>query len=440
MEKDFKVEIIGITDNPELLSTAGALGCFEKRSSGQILKELKNLARDKQDERVKVVLKESFGRGHGSVGDQNLFIFCIENLPRLVTLQLCLPEYLAHLQQSLRRAQADRGFYISKAIKESEYWKETEDLLDSAFDLYERMCKAGVSGEDARYILPLATKTNIQTAGNIRELTHLWKMSQGKYVPLVVKAVVNEMITKSKEIAPYLFEDMGHNYETLAFNPSAQLYYNDSDKIMRRIISGKNLRGPKLMDSSGGKIFPKDVIQKITLKAVKERKEEFLAALKHLHFEFLVPMSLACLHQAIRQRTWNHYIESIYGAINRATRMMPSTIKDSDFTNEFLNQQERMFVLQRKLEGKLPSAETIGVIPHSLIIYTLIHINGWNAIHSIGKRTCTKAQWEIRQNAIEIAQEIDNLMPWLGVWTKPQCIAYGYCPERYSCKYFSGNE
>ena len=114
---DFKVNLIGWTGDPQLLSVAGALGCFEEKSSAQICEELQQLSPDKRIKKEKAVLKNSFGRGHGAVGDQNYFIFSIENLPRLATLQLCLPEYLAHLQQSLRRAKASRGFYLSEEIK-----------------------------------------------------------------------------------------------------------------------------------------------------------------------------------------------------------------------------------------------------------------------------------------------------------------------------------
>ena len=471
MEKDFNVELIGVTEDAELLSVAGALGCFEEKSSAQILEELKALPPDERNKKVKAVLENSFGRGHGSIGDQNLFVFSIENLPRLAIFQLCLPEYLAHLQQSLRRAKADRGFHVSEAIKESKFRSEVEDTLSGAFELYEEMCKAEIPGEDARFILPLATRTNIQTAGNARELSHLWKMSQGKYVPSIVKAVVDEMITKAKEIAPYLFEEMGYNYETLAWYPSAQLYYEDSnifvESVIRKLIEktkmfyGEKAKEVKLISPSeitglfreNGintvvevvKLRPSSEIiglftEDVLKKAVEKRKEEDLAALKHIHFEFLVPMSLACLHQAIRQRTWNHCIESIYNAVDRGSYVAPPSIKNNkDFEKKFLSQQRKMFDLQYKLRG-LPFSETIGVIPHSLLICTWVHVNGWNAIHSIGKRTCLTAQWEIRKIAKEMAKQIEEVMPALGKWAKPQCITYGSCPERESCGYQGGKE
>ncbi|MBI2041717.1 MAG: FAD-dependent thymidylate synthase, partial [Candidatus Nealsonbacteria bacterium] len=182
MGKDFQVKIIGVTKNPQLLSTAGALGCFDEKSSGQLIGDLSALSAEERDKKERAVLKNSFGRGHGSVGDQNCFIFSIENLPRAATLQLCQPHYLAHLQQSLRRAKASRGFHLPEIIKNSSYGKMAEEILSASFSLYEKMSKAGIPDEDARYILPLYTRTNIQTLGNARELCNLWKMTHSPHV------------------------------------------------------------------------------------------------------------------------------------------------------------------------------------------------------------------------------------------------------------------
>src|SRR3989339_65844 len=176
----FNVKLIGFTPNPQTLSTAGALGCFEERSSTALFDDLLGLDETARSAKERTVLRNSFGRGHGSVGDQNCFIFSIENLPRLATFQLCLPEYLAHLQQSLRRAKASRGFYLSDAIKASRLADKANAILLQAFEFYEKAVKVGVPSEDARFLLPLGTRTNIQTSGNARELCHLWQMSQGK--------------------------------------------------------------------------------------------------------------------------------------------------------------------------------------------------------------------------------------------------------------------
>lgn len=440
---DFKVNLTGLTDDPQLHSVAGALGCFEEKSSAEIYKDIHALVSSDGMAKIRPVLKNSFGRGHGSVGDQNHFIFSIEDLPRAATLQLCSPEYLAHLQQSLRRATAERGFHLPEAIKKSSLADRTEKLLSQSFLFYRSRTQEGsLPKEDARFPLPLYTKTNIQTAGNARELSHLWMMSQDEGVPSVVKAVADEMLTQAKEVAPYLFEDFGFNYERLAWYPSAQLFTPTNEELQGLIDLIKE-RGK---DDDVVLLGPPQIgipITKRTIeKAVRERDETKLANLKHIHFEFLVAMSLASWHQAIRQRTWNHSVESIYEAVEDALNsegrrmVVPPSVKNSDFSLEYEGLHSSMLRHYRELiEDGVPRCEAVGVVPHSLKIWTVVHVNGWNAIHSIGKRTCLTAQWEIRRVAQKMAKIIKKELPVLGKWAEPQCITYGKCPEPEDCGY-----
>jgi len=441
---EFKVKLLGYTENSQSLSAAGALGCFEEKSSAQLMEELQQLPEEQRLKRERGVLKNSFGRGHGSVGDQNYFIFSIEDLPRAATFQLCLPEYLAHLQQSLRRAKATRGFYLPEVIKNSEFAGKVEEILSRSFELYEKMLEAGIPEEDARFLLPLYTKTNIQTGGDARELGHLWQMSHREGIPSIVTAVVDEMISQAKERAPYLFEDFGFNYQTLAWYPSAQLYALQN-KMMENLIKLGWSKDVGLVNYHLSS-FLRESIEKSIEKAVRDRDEAELANLKHIHFDFLVAMSLACLHQAIRQRTWNHTLESIYDAVGKAiarekeTRMViPPSIRGSELNLMYQKQHQDMLNLYEELlKGGIPAAEAIGVIPHSVKIYTLIHINGWNAIHSFGIRLCLTAQWEIRRITLQMARRIEEELPALGKWVKkPQCLYYQKCPEeKKDCSFY----
>lgn len=441
---DFKVTLFGVTANPQTLSVVGALGCFEEKSSAQLMEELLALPGEQRLKKERGVLKNSFGRGHGSVGDQNYFIFSIEDLPRAATFQLCLPEYLAHLQQSLRRAKASRGFYLPEVIKNSCLASKVEETLSRSFELYGKMVQTGIPGEDARFLLPLYTKTNIQTGGNARELCHLWQMSHRDGVPSIVTAVVDEMISQTREQAPHLFEDFGFNYETLAWYPSAQLYALTNPMLKGLVKLCKGGNDVVLLTHNISSPLKEAIRPRMVEKAVRGRNEAELANLKHLHFEFLVGMSLACLHQAIRQRTWNHTLESIYDATRKATgrekkarMVIPPSVEKSGFNLAYQKQHLDMLNLYQELikEG-LPAAEAIGVIPHSVKIYTLIHVNGWNAIHSIGKRTCLEAQWEIRLIAWQIARHIKDMIPAFKNWAEPQCITYGKCPEVRDCGYY----
>ena len=442
---DLEVKLKGCLPYTQTLTTAAALGCFEEKSTHQLMEELLALPEEERRKKERAVIKNSFGRGHGSIGDQSCFVFSIENLPRAATLQLCLPEYLAHLQQSLRRADADRGYYLPEAIKRSALRNKTEQLILQDFEFYERMKRAGIPGEDARFPLVLYIRTNINTIVGARELCHVWQMSQDSEVPAVVKAVVNEMTRQAKEIAPDLFEDFGFNYERLSWYPSSQLFAATNETFVN-LINRYPISGQKVILL--GWFSPFEVTPAVLTRAVKERNEAELANLKHVHFEFLAPMSLACFHQATRQRTWNHSVESIYDAVedallHPAPRMIiPPSIGNSGFFSEYRKLHLDLVDLYQELVScGIPKSEAVGVLPHSLKVYDWIHINGWNAIHSIGKRTCTEAQWEIRSIARKMARDIKEAVPAFNEWAEPQCITYGKCPESKDCGYYKkGNK
>ncbi len=217
---DFKVKLMAVTENPQLIAAAGALGCFEEDASYEILEKLLALSPEERDKKSKTVLKNSFGMGHGSIGDQCCFIFSIKDRPRAATLQLCLPEFMAHLQQSLRRAKPERGFYLPEIIKNAPFFVgAAETILTESFRFYEEATKAGIPAEDARYLLPLYTRTNIQTAVNARELCHLWTMSNKNSVPSVVTAVAKEMMSLATSLPSCLTSSIAPNLHISLHSP-----------------------------------------------------------------------------------------------------------------------------------------------------------------------------------------------------------------------------
>jgi len=117
-------------------------------------------------------------------------------------------------------------------------------------------------------------------------------------------------------------------------------------------------------------------------------------------------------------------------ALDAGKYVTPQSISGTKFHQEYTTLTKMAINFVKK---HIDNPDSLGVLPHSLIVYDLIHINGWNAVYSIGKRTCTKAQWEIRGISKQIADyiKIENLE--LGKYAVPQGITFGRCPERNSC-------
>ncbi len=411
------------------LCVAGALGCFEERSSYGLAQELRALPPEKKSQRLERLACETSGRGHGSVLDQAAFVFSLENIPRAATLQLCLPEYLSHLQQSMRRASADQGAYLPPSVLASPCRAQVEDAVAAAFAFYEQACAAGVAPEDARYPLPLAVRTHIQTLGGPRELMHLNAICRRPGVPSVAATVVQAMMELAGSCAPHIMQERERSYDVRAWRPAAQLY-GPGNALIARMVERYGARGgPVLADHGGAELLPEEI------EAAVRGDETQLANLKHLHFTFLLPLSINALHQAIRQHTWHHSLESIYTALQRGSTVVPPSVRAAGLAGAMTSVHELLAGLARDLPKKagIPAADAVLLAPHSLMVYDLVHLDGWNVLHSLGKRLCTEAQWEIRAAARGMAGELHRAESPMACRALPQGVLYGVCPERQPC-------
>ncbi|MBU0760755.1 MAG: FAD-dependent thymidylate synthase [Nanoarchaeota archaeon] len=425
MSFEKKVKLWAWLQNPQEMVDAddiaacGARSCRSEFCSAEIHKS--EVRREDYLKRKETIFRESSGRGHGAVEDQSAFVFSIDNLTRASTLVLCGPQYASHDQQSLRVATAERGFHLPDGLD-----GEARKIMEAQFGLYEIMQSAGVPGEDARFILPLYTKTAIQSLWSARELKHLDFMARRGGVLSEVKDTVEQMVEQARSAAPKLMENRGANYEVLSWMPSSQLFARNNLTLSELIGDVGDGSGPVLLSSSKIPMGEEQI-----RRAVEERDEAELANLKHFHFTYLAHLSLASFHQATRQRSWDQSVEPLRAAVEHSRiYVVPRSVEEKGFGSEFRKLSSRAvgYVAQR-----LDEPEAYGVLPHSLSVYDLIHINGWNAIHAIGKRTCKMAQWEIRDISQRMAEGIRRVLPELGKYAVPQGKIYGKCPERVPC-------
>ena len=414
------MKITLLKGSPKEIAVAGTLGCTSTKSSAEILTDLQSLDELSRNQKCENVLKNSFGRGHGAVGDQANFTFSLSDVTRLTTLFLCQSPFTSFLQQSMRHVKAG-GYRLPESLSSKKYAK---DIVEKAFELYFKMVEGGIPEEDARYVLPLCSTTNIQMNVNARGLCQLSAMARSENVGDQAKEIISD-ISCYKETWE-LMNDYGPNYEPLSFYPAPDLF-GESDILVKGGVwdNCTNFSGYVIA------LLSKEELRD----GIKNRKLHILSTLKHVHFTFGVGLSLAAFHQAVRQRTWDHCVETLANAAKQDNSVViPPSIASSEFVNEFVDLHCEMVVSYREMINHgIPKYDAFNLIPHSLKIYDLIHINGWNAIHSLGKRCCSCAQWEIRGIANKAKQTIKDQYPELGRYVGPQCLTYGVCPENKSC-------
>jgi thymidylate synthase (FAD) len=115
--------------------------------------------------------------GHGSTIEHIVFTFGISGVSRTLSHQLVRHRAgVAFDQQSQRyvtykQAATMEPLTIAEAdpVIRSRY----EDQVAGSMSLYEELVAAGIPGEDARFVFPNATRTNLVMTANLRALIHM---------------------------------------------------------------------------------------------------------------------------------------------------------------------------------------------------------------------------------------------------------------------------
>lgn len=88
------------------------------------------------------------------------------------------------------------------------------EAIANCYHLYEELLDAGVPPEDARYVLPNATVSEIVITANFRELRHFFCVRTNPRAHWEIREIAIEMLKIMKEEAPIVFGDFEIDEET----------------------------------------------------------------------------------------------------------------------------------------------------------------------------------------------------------------------------------
>ena len=138
--------------------------------------------------------------GHTSVFEHVTATFRINGISRACSHQLVRHRLANFVQESQRYTKIDTSrewYVVPPAIAES------DDRLDFFIehmercgDAYQSALNAGIKPEDARYLLPEATKTNLVVTMNLRELESFYKLRSDKAAQWEIRELAESMLEK----------------------------------------------------------------------------------------------------------------------------------------------------------------------------------------------------------------------------------------------------
>lgn len=115
-------------------------------------------------------------------------------------------DYRYVLPETIRKAKmADKPGEASSAYKKA---------IMICYELYERLLDAGVPPEDARYVLPNATVSQIVITANFRELRHFFCVRTHSRAHWEIREIALGMLKMLQKEAPIVFGDFKIDEET----------------------------------------------------------------------------------------------------------------------------------------------------------------------------------------------------------------------------------
>jgi thymidylate synthase (FAD) len=131
--------------------------------------------------------------------------FLIEGISRICSHQFVRSKHLDFLQRSQRYCNEEETNVV---IPESISKYDVQDFVYNAQILYENLIKNGVKKEDARFILPQGTTTELLVVGNFQAWYDFIKLRSGKEVQWEIRAVAHEINHQLHKIAPNVFVEL----------------------------------------------------------------------------------------------------------------------------------------------------------------------------------------------------------------------------------------
>lgn len=456
-----KIELIGGCSKEELevrikkVAAAGKLSRF----TGNVFEVIDSC--NDYENNLKLV-KRIIKMGHKSIIEHDYLVFALNDVTPIVE-QTIIGNRLTSFTIKSRREVDFRtaGFYVPKfRDKDLQPHENNEKLQEKfiahskmLFNTYGEIADSGINVEDARFILPYCFHSNIIMGLNARELEKmiislrfgpLSRISElkelGKNLYDIVKESVPYLVpnikaqeVKDKSQFEYL-ESMRERPEIkiaskatlISYTPHADdvvlessimYHYQCSKDEAQKILRELSYRDPKAKEKLMQNILHKD-----------ERRE-----LEQVSFSFQIPISLSILTHLTRHRMHSLLVPEFVPLWDFKNYVTPETIKATmnDIYQEAVKKNIEMME-EFKIAG-VAEEDLIYFYIGAQMVNVVTTMNARNLQWICRLRCCNKAQWQIRFVAKEMAKQVKEVAPLIGMGLGATCMTDRYCGEGREC-------
>lgn len=433
-----KAIIIGLTDTGEKIPAASGRISTQPGTALEIL----DLSKDAQ-KNANLISKVTRS-GHNSTVEHTVFNLAFQNVSVLVE-QFVIEFRLASFTVKSRRYVdfAKLGYYIPHFESKSVHDKYIAHM-DYLYSEYEHFISAGVPKEDARFLLPYSLYSNFYCTLNARELLNmLYAMIYGRGSDFPeLKTLGESLLEQARRLTPGIFTDFETrrptvqdvpkfdykpNYEMIEKEDAVELlsYTPDAAKAISRaaLIETCNLPTAQIDEI----IADKNECAKIIKTVISSKRQR---ALEAATFTFRINnVSLSCLTHFARHRMQSIGIPSLT-LTNRRRHILPETIAvNPELKERYCSAFNKTAELYEELKKIGISEELLAYIQLSGNTVDIVTtINGRELLLFMKLRSCNRAQWEIRDFAIDMLKKLRAADSTVFDFYGPSCYV-SKCPE-----------
>jgi len=156
------------------------------------------------------------------------------------------------------------------------------------------------------------------------------------------------------------------------------------------------------------------------------------SVIEHAAFTFSIEgISRACSHQLVRHRVASFSQQSQrYVSLAKLPHIVPPTIEKNEEAKRLFDSVIGTIkkTYQNLIELGIPKEDSRFVLPNATETNIILTMNARSLLHFFELRCCLRAQWEIRELAWLMLEEVKRVAPIIFKDAGPWCIG-GDCPE-----------
>ncbi len=426
---------------PEVISAAYARISRSEKSVTELREEaLAELPKARKSNQTIV-----FEMGHASVAEHAVFNFDIIGISRLLTETLETLRFASFTEKSQRYVTFSRDYLIPAELKAPEhaelkvFYLEVMDALFAEYEasflaLKEYLSKEfpdiskreleGLAKEDARYILPLSTKTQLGMTINARSLENLLRRLAENPL-LEAQELHKTLLSQAKEVCPSLvrYVEPEHFPSGLPIPRELMDFIAMEDDFWGQMIdrtqnSDNTVLASLFYENSRGSW--KKCLRYVNNLSDDERKklwQQFFQgirpwskmprAFEMVDFQFELRMSESCWAQFKRHRVGTIIRQKIPGV---RTCIMPDIVSKAGRESQWTQLLGKNTELKKQLSTVSPDLARYASLNGDPVL-VLVKMNLRELYHFIRLRCDEHAQWEIRDLAAEMANQLRSVAP-----------------------------